>query len=173
MNEKILWPEVHEDALRKLIPTGLSMQQIANELALEFAGTATPANYSRNAIIGKITRLGLRDVKREHSTHVNSKPKRARRPKKVYSTTASTFAPKIGGGVVESKPLLDISAPPNSETNKTLETLGEFDCRWIIAPNTYCGAKTVWRKSYCAFHSNQGTTGAKVYARPYVKWRKR
>lgn len=49
------WPDAHIELLKKLHKDGLSASQISKSLSLELRD----ASYSRNAVIGKVHRLGL------------------------------------------------------------------------------------------------------------------
>lgn len=113
----------------------------ASEIGLRFG-------VSRNAVIGKINRLGL--LLPNHGGHRSC----AARPVKPRPARKTKFQPRT-----PSRPAVD-DAPlvPFEGLGVTLLDLTEETCRW---PNgdpgspdfRFCGGKSVTGLPYCAFHS--------------------
>ena len=118
------WSTDREDRLRALVLDGLTATRIGAEIGL-----------SRGAVIGKVSRLGLRLLGGLGRRPGPQKPRksRARKPK---VTTAVILAPPPGEGV-------DILA------------LAAGVCRWpqdTIDGVRYCGGETYPRHVYCPAH---------------------
>ena len=118
------WSTDREDRLRALVLDGLTATRIGAKIGV-----------TRNAVIGKIDRLGLRLLGGLGRQPGPQKPRksRARKPK---VTTAVILAPPPGEGV-------DILA------------LAAGVCRWpqdTIEGVRYCGGETYPRHVYCPAH---------------------
>lgn len=118
------WSTDQEDRLRALVLDGLTAAMIGAEIGV-----------TRNAVIGKIDRLGLRLLGGLGRQPGPQKPRksRARKPK---VTTAVILAPPPDGGI-------DILA------------LAAGVCRWpqdTIEGVRYCGGETYPRHVYCPAH---------------------
>lgn len=118
------WSTDREDRLRALVLDGLTAAMIGAEIGV-----------TRNAVIGKIDRLGLRLLGGLGRQPGPQKPRksRARKPK---VTTAVILAPPPDGGI-------DILA------------LAAGVCRWpqdTIEGVRYCGGETYPRHVYCPAH---------------------
>lgn len=146
------WTEDRVEILTKLWAEGLSASQIAKQLG----------GVTRNAVIGKVHRLGLSG---------RAKPSR---PKKVASVrasstrkrTASTGKPRAPRTIsrpsappappppppIEAKPL------PNGEY-ATIMTIRDHMCKWPIGDPMesdfrFCGRKHKQGEPYCEAHCN-------------------
>jgi GcrA cell cycle regulator len=144
------WNDERIELLKQMWDHGCSASQIAAHLGME----------SRNAVIGKIHRLGLagrkvltrtqEDPKRSHKaivTQLHRNPSGWRgKPKKFTS-----------------KPLPSLPGPSAFPDRRHLVGIFEHkegQCRWIVVdavPNIhdlrYCGAEVEWSGcSYCQFH---------------------
>ncbi|HET9717384.1 MAG TPA: GcrA family cell cycle regulator [Pseudolabrys sp.] len=129
------WTTERVTQLRNYVSAGLTCAQIAHEIGV-----------SRNAVIGKINRLGLSRSrhKAEPRTHSDAPLRRRiflRRP--------------VLKALLHSEPITDdvLSAQPCS-----LLELGPRRCRWPIASGnpgafTFCGNSTPDGISYCAGHA--------------------
>ncbi|MGD2133287.1 MAG: GcrA family cell cycle regulator [Maricaulaceae bacterium] len=138
------WTDERVEVLKKLWAEGLSASQIAKELG----------GVTRNAVIGKVHRLGLsgratpsRPPSRLTSPH---RPRAALRPalRLAGGTSAPAAAPSIP---VDPAPL------PNGEFATVLD-LSEHICKWPVGdpsdPNfQFCGRKTKVGAPYCEAHS--------------------
>jgi len=120
------WTESRVELLRKLWADGLSCAQIAAELG---------AGLTRNAVIGKIHRLG-----------------RAER------AVAKKPGPRVESAVVVAEPPAVIE-PAAPGAGVTLFAAGEHQCRWPhgdpldLATFRFCGARKVGETPYCGAHA--------------------
>jgi GcrA cell cycle regulator len=130
------WTTERVDLLRSCVSAGLSCGQIAHEIGV-----------SRNAVIGKINRLGLSRGRRAAAPRTRTRAG-VRRPQVLTQRLAlrALFA---------SEPVADdvVSTEPCSLLN-----LAPCKCRWPItagstAEFTFCGNITVDGMSYCAGHA--------------------
>ena len=145
------WTEERVELLKKLWADGLSASQIAAELG----------GITRNAVIGKVHRLGL-------SGRAKSPSSSAPRPRKAraHSHMLRTPRPSMRGNTAlahaydyETEPepeLLDNIIPIGQR--RTLLELTEDTCRWPIGdPATseffFCGGKPIAGLPYCGYHS--------------------
>ena len=151
------WTDERVDLLKKLWGEGLSASQIAGRIG----------GVTRNAVIGKVHRLGLsgRATTSRMKTHrprqrmANPNAKRpAARPRfaqsgnpalrALYQPEAEPFVPSIEELVI---PLAE---------RKTIQTLVECSCRWPIgdpqmADFHFCGKNKVPGLPYCEFHARR------------------
>ncbi|MCG8443546.1 MAG: GcrA cell cycle regulator [Caulobacterales bacterium] len=137
------WTDDRVERLKKLWSEGLSASQIAKELG----------GVTRNAVIGKVHRLGLsgratpsRPPRRVIKPRA---PRVARRPLRPLVTTPVTPAP--APTPVEPQPL------PNGEF-ATVLTLSNHICKWPIGDPSdpgfrFCGRKAQAGSSYCEAHA--------------------
>ena len=152
------WTNERVELLKKLWGEGLSASQIAGELG----------GVTRNAVIGKVHRLGLSG--RAKTTSSSAKPRRPRANQPAGSTpkkpspqpqTIGATALKADispAPVVEAKPDVEPIAElvPISE-RATILTLTERTCKWPIGdPATddfyFCGRQSDAGVPYCAHH---------------------
>jgi GcrA cell cycle regulator len=140
------WTEERVEMLKKLWADGLSASQIAAELG----------GITRNAVIGKVHRLGL-------SGRAKSPSSSAPRPRKQRSTGMMRVSrSSIRGNtalaydyVVEPEPEL-IEIP--IEQRKNLLQLTEATCHWPVGdPGSpdffFCGGESNEGSPYCNYHS--------------------
>ncbi len=147
----LTWTDDRVEQLRKLWEAGLSASQIAAELG----------NVTRNAVIGKVHRLGL-------SGRVKSgfdKPPRARRPRAAraafrYERSTTRVSTALAAAIAvdaEPEPISYDNVVPISQRVSLLE-LSEATCHWPIGdPSSpeffFCGGKALSSLPYCAHHS--------------------
>jgi GcrA cell cycle regulator len=144
--------EAKVELLKELLPMGLSAQQMAARIG----------GVSRNAVIGKIHRLGLagspdRQVlrkKRQRSRAERSAAgTRWRRPMTSrLNRVAALFAAE------SFTPTPELVIPEHER--KTLAQLDDRDCRWPIGDPQhvdfhFCARKQVSGLSYCEFHARR------------------
>lgn len=153
------WPSEDEKKLRALWNEGLTGGQISRR----FCG-----RYSRNAIIGKVHRMGLPLRGRDSDAK--------RRVKRIKEIKAEKAKPKAAvSPVTKAIAAVAVLPLPVEETApiglKTLLDLEEKDCRWFYGDprqvkRGFCGCKTVLGTSWCAKHmiSRPGSPG--VYTMP-------
>ncbi len=140
------WTDERVELLKKLWADGLSASQIAAELG----------GITRNAVIGKVHRLGL-------SGRAKSPSSSAPRPRKTRSSghMIRVQRPQVRGNnalaydyEVEAEPeMLEIPV----EQRKTLLQLSEKTCHWPVgdpsAPDFFfCGGESANDQPYCTFH---------------------
>lgn len=144
------WDDNRIEQLKKLWSEGLSASQIAGELG----------GVTRNAVIGKVHRLGL-------SGRAKAKPASVARPRKVVKTaarTTSTISVRGNLAVVEMVEIEPVAMPvrenvviPMSRRISIME-LREGVCRWPMGdplqPDfAYCGGDCAVGKTYCEAHA--------------------
>lgn len=144
------WDDNRIEQLKKLWGEGLSASQIAAELG----------GVTRNAVIGKVHRLGL-------SGRTKAKPAAAARPRnKTIKAPARTTTVSFRGNlaVVEMVDAIAVAEPvresvviPMSRRVSIME-LREGVCRWPLgdplqADFAYCGADCGAGKTYCEAHA--------------------
>jgi GcrA cell cycle regulator len=145
------WTDERVETLKKLWTDGLSASQIAAELG----------GITRNAVIGKVHRLGLAGRAKSPST---AQP-RARKPR-THPHLLRVHRPSIRGNTalahafeidLEPEPELVDNVIPLGQRRSLLE-LNEDTCRWPIGdPGTadffFCGGRAISGLPYCSHHS--------------------
>jgi GcrA cell cycle regulator len=140
------WTAERIEQLRNFVVSGLTCSQIAAEIGV-----------TRNAVIGKIHRLGLSPA-RPAGVPARSCPPRVRRPRAsphsrllhlIYSD-----APRAGAGAGEALAI----EPIDSAQRCSLLDIAQGKCRWPIGdPDTvdfaFCGNEALAGFSYCAGHA--------------------
>jgi len=145
------WTDERVELLKKLWADGLSASQIASELG----------SVTRNAVIGKVHRLGL-------SGRAKNPSSAASRPRKPRSTTQMLRVSRssVRGNTAlahayeydfDPEPELIENIIPIGQRRNLLE-LTEATCRWPIGdPGTpeffFCGGNTLPGLPYCHYHS--------------------
>lgn len=140
------WTDDRVATLTKLWADGLSASQIAAELG----------GVTRNAVIGKVHRLGLSGRAKPASTSAR-KLKTATRSASTYNTRPRALRPT--GRTAPSMPtratIEDIPAPKSKKL--ALVDLTEKTCKWPDGdPSTddfhFCGNTTKEDAPYCQYH---------------------
>jgi GcrA cell cycle regulator len=144
------WTDERVELLKKLWSDGLSASQIAAELG----------GITRNAVIGKVHRLGLSG--RAKSTNSGAPRQRKTRPpthmlrigRSIRGNTALAPAYDIEP---EAEPALIDNIIPIGQRRTILE-LTEATCRWPIGDPSagdffFCGGNTMGGLPYCAHHA--------------------
>jgi len=147
----LTWSEDRVEQLKKLWEAGLSASQIAAELG----------NVTRNAVIGKVHRLGLSGRAKSPSSAA-PRPRKARPAQHMMrvsrpvsrGNTALAHAYEIEN---EAEPELIDNIIPIGQRRTILE-LNEQTCRWPVGdPGSgdffFCGGNTLGGLPYCAYHS--------------------
>jgi GcrA cell cycle regulator len=144
------WTDERVELLKKLWSDGLSASQIAAELG----------GITRNAVIGKVHRLGLSGRAKSTSTGA-PRPRKTRSPshmlrigRSVRGNTALAHAYDIEA---DAEPELIDNIIPIGQRRTILE-LNEQTCRWPVGdPGStdffFCGGQTITSLPYCAYHS--------------------
>jgi GcrA cell cycle regulator len=164
------WTDERIESLKVLYADGLSSSQIANEMG----------HLTRNAVIGKVNRLGL-----TRASHPSSANNRAAHPRhrKPAPRRHAPFRLKPAAPprppVVEPMPVpeIDDSAIP-LEQRRTIDQLTNVTCRWPVGtPGTpeffFCGHESADLNigiPYCAAHGKRATSGSPP-ARPFIPMR--
>jgi GcrA cell cycle regulator len=147
------WTDERVELLKKLWADGLSASQIAAELG----------GITRNAVIGKVHRLGL-------SGRATTSRMKSHRPRARAQTARRLMKPRfpnVGNPafrnlLAEAEPY----TPPAEELviplneRRSIQTLTEVCCRWPIgdpqmADFHFCGRKKVAGLPYCEFHARR------------------
>ena len=155
------WTNERVELLRKLWLDGLSASRIAAELA---------GGVTRNAVIGKVHRLGLSGRVKPQSSpasqrHRDAKPAGAARPGMPQRAVAMPMRGNTALAIQDRPtpaPLVRRSYDDNvvnMTENVTIMELRESMCRWPVgdpssAEFRYCGAKApIGEGPYCKHHS--------------------
>ena len=151
------WTDERVELLKKLWTDGLSASQIAGELG----------GITRNAVIGKVHRLGLSGRAKTNAASAQPRPRKvARAPSHPL-----THRPAVHGNTAlavhlraapEAEPEPEIAFDedvviPMSE-RVTIMELRDSMCRWPMGDPTtpefrFCGAKALTSLPYCVHHS--------------------
>ena len=137
------WTDERVEILKKLWAEGLSAAQIANKIG----------GVTRNAVIGKVHRLGL------SGRATPAKPQRGCAPSAVEKDkVAPVKTPREEVKSVIPEP--DFIAPLVLDTGDaaTVATIANNMCKWPIGDPArddfhFCGQSTLSGKSYCAYHA--------------------
>ena len=146
------WTDERVELLKKLWTDGLSASQIAAELG----------GITRNAVIGKVHRLGLSGrakspssaaprQRRARPTHMMRVPRAAMRGNTALATSYAY------DHEVEAEPEPIENIIPMGQ-RRTLLELTENTCRWPIGDPSgaeffFCGGQPISSLPYCSFHS--------------------
>lgn len=151
------WTDDRVELLKKLWAEGLSASQIANRLG----------GVTRNAVIGKVHRLGLSG---RTTTSRAKAPRTRRRPTHSQNRTARPQLRSHGNLALkpaydpDAKEELELALAPIQELviplneRASILTLDETKCRWPIGdPGDedfhFCGRHSEVGVPYCEFHS--------------------
>jgi GcrA cell cycle regulator len=148
------WTDERVELLKKLWADGLSASQIAGRL-----GAVT-----RNAVIGKVHRLGLSGratTSRMKSHRPRPRAQAARKLMKPrFANVGNTALRQLYQGDMEPyvAPVEELVIPPAER--KYIQTLTESCCRWPIgdpqeADFHFCGKSKVNGLPYCEFHARR------------------
>ncbi len=147
------WTDERVELLKKYWGEGLSASQIAGRLG----------GITRNAVIGKVHRLGLSG----RSTTTRLKSSRPRRQVVTTKRVNKAKLPNSGNPILQAlyndadpyiSPAEEIEIP--LEERKSLQDLTENSCRWPIGdPQTpefhFCNGQKVPGLPYCEHHSKR------------------
>lgn len=168
------WTEERVEVLKKLWAEGHSASQIAKELG----------GVTRNAVIGKVHRLGLSG--RATPSRPVKRPPRLARPKPRLGADGSVITPKPSRPAADSIPLsaeraaLAALPPEPLEDGEaaTILTIRDSMCKWPIGDPAdpkfaFCGRKSTCGP-YCAEHAKLAFQPAKKRERrkaedPYIR----
>lgn len=149
------WSDERVDLLRRLWEDGLSASQIATQLG----------GVTRNAVIGKVHRLGLSGRIKSTESAVGSSRKAAREIETevdVHIATVADVAVAIEPApAVAPQPVAAPKAEPSPlavSRRVTIMDLRESMCRWPLGDPTspdfhYCGDRAITGLPYCTHHA--------------------
>ena len=145
------WTDERVSTLKKLWLDGLSASQIAKQLG----------GVTRNAVIGKVHRLGLSGRAKSPSSAA-PRPRKARPAQHMMRVTrpvsrGNTALAQAFEVEVEAEPVTYDNVVPMSQRLSLLE-LNEATCHWPVGdPSSpdffFCGGKALSGLPYCAQHS--------------------
>jgi GcrA cell cycle regulator len=157
MIEVMTWTDERVELLKKLWNDGLSASQIAGEIG----------SVTRNAVIGKVHRLGLSGRAKAPGSST-PRPRKPASPRLPPSSSQIAQSPRSPNALAPAlKPLIEAlaeAAPiPNPEIvipfseRVTIMELRENMCRWPLGDPTtaefrFCGAKSDSGVPYCTYH---------------------
>jgi len=142
------WTEPMVADLKRLLGAGLSAGQIAVELN---------AGLTRNAVIGKVKRMGLSFLRahgaRTAAVSTAPKPQRMPRPAPPRVSFAGSAAEVVTAALLPSEPVAD-----GAGILDVMVALQSGDCRWPVGDPRlpgfrYCCAPRADGKPYCAAHA--------------------
>lgn len=144
-----MWTEERVELLKKLWAEGLSASQVAKQLG----------GVTRNAVIGKIHRLGLSGrATTNRAPRARPSTPRAAAPRPQQPSTPRPVEVKEEPAMPEPdpQPLVPVEVTPGQLA--TVLTLTEHTCKWPIGdPGTdgfhFCGHKADPSMPYCATHA--------------------
>ena len=155
------WTEDRVALLSKLWAEGLSASQIANELG----------EVTRNAVIGKVHRLGLSGrAKSNNSAPRARKPRTSSAPRKTTGSSGS-HAPRrpqsMGATALAFDPSAEMDIEPIAHDNvvvpiskrASILTINEQVCKWPLGDPGgndfhFCGHDSVEAGPYCQYHAD-------------------
>ena len=146
------WTDERVELLKKLWADGLSASQIAAELG----------GITRNAVIGKVHRLGLSGRAKTTSTATPRprKPRAPSHPATMFHTHGATALKPVALSEVDIAPVIqrETYLEPVSCERVTIMELRECMCRWPIgdpgsADFRFCGSRSNSGSPYCSYHA--------------------
>ena len=157
MDAGATWTDERVETLKKLWGEGLSASQIATEIG---------GGITRNAVIGKVHRLGL-----SGRGKAKAPPPARPKAKAVPAPSAPAPAPRPAAIVTPLPPALAVEAAPEPapvavadevglplSERVTIMDLRESMCRWPMGDPTkpefrFCGARSITGLPYCTHHA--------------------
>lgn len=157
------WNDERVELLKRFWSEGLSASQIAGRLG----------GVTRNAVIGKVHRLGLSgrattSRMKTHRTRVRPAAPGATAQKRVAAPNNKPRFAQLGNPAVRAlyQPEVEPFVPSVEELDipmaerKSIQTLSECSCRWPIgdpqlADFHFCGKNKVPGLPYCEFHARR------------------
>jgi GcrA cell cycle regulator len=142
------WTDERVELLKKLWADGLSASQIAGELG----------GITRNAVIGKVHRLGLSGRAKNPSSSA-PRPRKARSPSMMRISRPSVRGNTALAYDYDAEPEPEIiEATIPLEQRRTLVQLTEATCRWPVGdPGSpdffFCGGEAKEDGPYCTHHA--------------------
>ena len=140
------WTEDRVEKLAKLWASGLSASQVAKELG----------GVTRNAVIGKVHRLGLSGRAKPSRPTKRAAAKRTSMPRARTAVSAAPRAPKAPA--VAPRPVPIEAKPMDDGAYATILTVTEDMCKWPLgdpssADFRFCGRGADKGEPYCKAHA--------------------
>jgi GcrA cell cycle regulator len=138
------WTPELTDALRRMWAEGWSASQIAGELQV----------FTRNAVLGRVHRLGLSRQDKPHRSRSTAKPKR--KPTFSAITLVGPMTSRVSRPNLVEQPRIELPMAPRPKMLSILE-LTVRTCRWPIGdPQSgdfgFCGHQCPPDQPYCQHH---------------------
>jgi GcrA cell cycle regulator len=143
------WTDERVEELKKLWSEGLSASQIAKQLG----------GVTRNAVIGKVHRLGLSGrATPSRPARRTVKPSRPRTPAATTAPARAVARPAPSATPAAAPAPVEPAVLPSGEF-ATVLTLRESMCKWPIGDPSqsefrFCGRKADTGQAYCHAHSD-------------------
>jgi GcrA cell cycle regulator len=149
------WTDARVELLKKLWAEGLSASQVASQIG----------GITRNAVIGKVTRLGLAARKTTSRVYYRTARPRKQRPLMVKVPTGrmqdkgnAAFRALLAAAPGYVEPAEDIVIP--LAERKTLDQLEDHHCRWPMGDPRksdfhFCAKEKVPGLPYCGHHARR------------------
>jgi GcrA cell cycle regulator len=148
------WTDERVELLKKLWAAGLSASQIAGELG----------GITRNAVIGKVHRLGLSGRAKTVSSAAPRprKPRAPSHPTSMFRVQGNTALQPSHMPDMDIEPIIERNVRPMlepvSSERVTIMDLRECMCRWPLGdPGSsdfrFCGTRANSGSSYCTYHA--------------------
>lgn len=150
------WTDERVELLKRLWSEGLSASQIAGQMG----------EITRNAVIGKVHRLGLSGRAKAAAPAAPARPRKPReeaevRPQRPLTQGNTALAAEPEAAVEPTPAPAPETAPDNvvvMAQRCTIMNLTESTCRWPLGePGTeafhFCGGKSRPGSPYCAHHA--------------------
>ena len=143
------WTDERVDMLRKLWTDGLSASQVAAELG----------GVTRNAVIGKVHRLGLSGRAKNPQLSATRQKRSTSRSSSAYAKTGRPRNPSSngnsGGSFARQPTIVDLPKPTSMFLD--LLQLTDHTCKWPQgdpqeANFSFCGNKSREGDPYCEYH---------------------
>lgn len=155
LEEKQTWTAERVELLKQMWSDGLSASTIAGRLG---------AGVTRNAVIGKVHRLGLSG----RATPARAAPPRPRRPREPTHPGRPGLMPTAGATALKPQPAMRPRPEPEPEPIRLIDVpkgervsilmLNDKTCRWPIGdPGSddffFCGMAPKPGQPYCEYHA--------------------
>jgi GcrA cell cycle regulator len=161
------WTDERCDHLRTLWDDGLSARQIASELGDEF---------TRNMVLGKVSRLGLPSRTRAHRSP--RKEHRKARASRTHGVNTDRIEHLSSATPTQTDTTMNDDAIPQAQ-RKSLFELTDETCKWPVGdvghPSFFfCGGVAITGLPYCAYHARIAyrPLPRSDYVRPFKDYRR-
>jgi len=145
---EMFWTDTMDKMLKAMLANGDSASVIAQAVG-----------RTRNAVIGRCHRLGVRKIRRVAGPRPAVKRNRSNtpRPARIAVTQRLDMRPTMAPAMVTATVVEQTRYQAPRDTRKTLLELVHGDCRWpcgdVGAPDFFfCGAPQAEGYSYCSHH---------------------